>query len=245
MKPLFLLGRARRSVSTLDAEFEEFERRIGQLLDSAVMCGDLVFWPVTSVSEEHGTHHPAGFWDEHHTILESGLLSEVVIGELGKSMFASSETGYIDRFQDRDFMYGIEESDGVPLPEPSDGDDDWSHLFGYDDGEYDDEQEVDAYANRMFWTVGAQSWFDGVTITEDTPSFGRKLMIIIGRQAERRFLDGSMGQKLRAQLGESASVVFNSQHEDVVIFALEHPASPSDLGRPRYRGLLFLPGRGP
>lgn len=239
MKPLFILGRAKRSVSTLEAEFEIFEREIGQSMDSAVTCGDLVYWPVNADLGKHydRMHHPVEFRERHRAALESGLLSEIVIGEIGKSMFSASNARHIDRFQDQEHLYGSEDAEsGRPAPANAHDDDDDC----YDALAYDEEEEPDPHADRLFFTVGAQNWFDDIAIAENTPSFGRKLLIVIGRDPEHRFLDSRTGQKLRARLGSTAGVVFNSRHEDVAVIAFEHHASPEELFE---RIKRFLPPR--
>jgi hypothetical protein len=232
LKPLFILGRARRSITTLETELEQFEQKIEESMENAVTCGDLVFWPVRAVppSARIGRKpEPIDFWHRHREALESGLLSEIVIGELGKCMFSSSETRCLDRFQGNVHMYGTEDS-SPPSIAPEDT---WLDECAFDEGE----REEGRYENRLFWTIGAQDWFDRVAIAEETPSFGRKLIIIIGRQPERRFLDGALGQKLRARLGPTAAPVFSSQHEDVVVIAFEHYAPPDEVFE-QIRGLM-------
>ena len=146
-------------------------------MDHAVMCGDLVFWPVSAMpADVHRKWriHPGDFWDQHRAALESGILSETVIGEIGKCMLASSETRYLDRFEGRAYMYGSEDASSVPESRDASG---WSDQLPFDE-----DDEAGPYEDRLFWTVGAQDWFDGIAVSEDTPCFGRKLIIIMGRQ---------------------------------------------------------------
>jgi hypothetical protein len=211
LKPLFILGRARRSASTLEAELKTFECSLGLSSDSSAECGDLVFWPASAEFERYSNedHHPFKFWERHKQALESGVLSEIVVGEIGKSVFTASETGYVDRHNGQTYMYGVPEDDGHTTDEY-----------------YSDD---DPYEGRLFWTAGVQHWFNDFDILEETPSFGRKLLITFGRPMRTRFLDSPIGQKLRSKLGRNNGVVLNGQGADVAAIAFRYDATPAEL----------------
>ena len=226
MKPLFLLGRTSRSVATLEEELVAFEKSVGLSADDSMALGDLAFWPIV---DRRGTPigSPEDFCRTYADALKSGPLREYVVGELGRKLLSASETEHIDEFDGRKYLYGqrdFDEEDELGQSEANDSEDDDGVYCGYED--YEEQRQ---YVDRRFQSLGASERFKSLVGREDVPSFGRKLLITVGRNPDRRFLEGRVGERLRAKLGENARVVLNAQGADVVAIAFETFFSPAEF----------------
>lgn len=126
-------------------------------------------------------------------------------------MFSAGYSDHVDRFQGQDYIYGDPRS-----------------SLRTDRDEEDDDDDDPYYRNSLV-TDDTQDWFDLYGPDDNAGSFKRKLLIVIGRDRDRPFLDSPMGQKLRSRLGKRAGVVFRSKHDDLAVIAFEHSAPSSDL----------------
>jgi hypothetical protein len=223
LKPLFLLGRTRRSVSSLTPELAEFERKLGLSEDSRIALGDFAFWPLKSDSCDV-------FWREHRTLLntESGLLMEFTVGEVGKAIFSACDTNYVDRFKDQTYLYGTTDDDGQSFANDAADLDEDEEDDDLNDWDYHDQPVYDPYAGQLFWSVNPQFYFD-FGATEDAVSFGRKLLILIGRDAQAPFLETRIGRQFKERLGKRARIVLNAQGADVTAIAFHYDASGADF----------------
>lgn len=220
MKRLFLLGRTRRSVASLETELTEFERRL-QLPDGGIESGDLVFWITTFDTNQRSkrTNYPVEFGMKYKSVIESGLLSEYVVGEIGRTFLSASETGYVDNYKGESYMYGTTDDKLTASTTPDDEDeeidgDDYASLWADDD----------PYAERLFWTCSALQGF-GNEPTEEALSFGRKLLIVFGRDPKYPFLESRTGLQLRQKLGGRARVILSAQGENATAIAFDYEAT--------------------
>lgn len=227
LKPLFILGRLRRNASTLEAELDAFDSSLGLSEDASVILGDLAFWIFAGQYKSYRIHDhtPGSFYDLHKGAIESGLLSEFVVGELGRTVYGASESRHVDRFREETFMYGAADEKNAAEAAQA-GEPEW----------YADE-ERDPYEDRLFWTVGLRQWLDRRTSTHEVPSFGGKLIILAGRDPERPFIGSQAGQQLKEKLGRNTRVIVNAQGANACAIAFENEASCSDLFRQIKRGL--------
>lgn len=230
MKPLFILGRTRRSVATLGRELTDFEHQLGLSDDDAMMCGDLAFWPLIGVRNRHrfSESDPISFWEAHAASFRSEVLSEWVIGEFGRNVVSAGQTEYIDDHRGQRYAYGKSERDDDDGEVRETGADDRAGQQNADEWDFD-ELLPDPYDERTFQSVCVQEWFENLVGQEDVPSFGRKLLTIIGRDPERRFLQSPVGQRLRASLGQKARVVLNAQGANAAAIAFEAHLTPREL----------------
>ncbi len=198
-----------------------------------MMLGDLAFWPFVGDRRGGQIAGPESFCHIHADALKSGPLCEYVVGEFGRKLLSASETGHIDEFDGRKYLYGQGDAGE---------DDEFDQLLAQDNEEDDDEfyfgyEAQDPYAGRTFQSLGALERLESLVGREDVPSFRRKLLILVGRHPEHRFLEGRMGQRLRGKLGQEARVVLNAQGADAAAIAFETHFSPRDFFE-QFKGLL-------
>jgi hypothetical protein len=214
-------------VATLEIELTAFENALGLSEEDALLCGDLAFWPF-SPRHQHERSDPTSFWMAHRPTFGTGIVSEYVIGELGRNLLTANQTEHVDEYRGRCFRYGTSEESAekaeiVYREGAIDDENEWDEP-GYSDSEFE------PYADRLFYTFGAGEWFESIGAREETPSFGRKLLILVARDnLNKGFLESRIGERLRVRLGQAVRIVLNGQGADVVAIAFQTDATPVEL----------------
>jgi hypothetical protein len=173
--------------------------------------GDVVLW---LIGFEGG---PWEFGRRHSAVLERDIFSEFVVGELGRSFFTASQSDKEDDFEGQTYRYGVEAEYEHGDDDDADDDTDWDDSWAEDElgDEGDDAPEMFCESENL------RGWIDGWTLRHEPPSFGRKLLVVIGRNPDHPFIETPMGTRLRTKLEPGFGLIARAQGADAAVIGLQ------------------------
>jgi hypothetical protein len=200
MKVLFLIARVRRSASTLEPELRKLADGFGTDFDATMSVGDLFFCPIEAPIDVGSFHR------RQRKTMASDLFVDWLLFEVGQEGLHFASDSDLDEF---DYYYGRDddvteeiEDDWLPPRCTSDGLKNWLHRPRFENS-----------GRNVYGMIG-----------EAPPSFGQRLMIVIGLDRDRSFLQSPMGRKLLESI--RGKNIFASQSENAAVIAFNCSGDP-------------------